>query len=121
MVPLQEIGADEIIVDVGDKTLKAMQYHFENARTILLNGPLGWCEKGFCAQTITLSKLISNTQAYSFAGGGETVALLEENNLLNDWKFISTGGGSLLTYLAKGTLPVLEAFKHTVKQPEKVV
>ena len=120
MVPLQEVEPDEIIVDVGDKTLKAMQHHFEKAKTILLNGPLGWCEKGFCTQTATLSKLVANSHAYSFVGGGETVALLEQYELLNDWRFISTGGGALLTYLAEGTLPVIEAFKKKIKQPEPV-
>ena len=120
VIPVQEVESDEIIVDIGDKTLKAIQHHCENAKTILLNGPLGWCEKGFCTQTVALSKLITSTQAYSFAGGGETVALLEQHELLNDWKFVSTGGGSLLTYLAEGTLPVIEVFKKKIKQPEAV-
>ncbi|MCY4577327.1 MAG: phosphoglycerate kinase [Candidatus Kaiserbacteria bacterium] len=120
MIPLQEMQPDEIIVDVGSKTLKAMQHHFENAKTILLNGPLGWCEKGFCTQTTEISGLVANTQAYSFVGGGETVALLEQHDLLDDWRFISTGGGSLLTYLAEGTLPVIEAFKKKIKRPKSV-
>ena len=111
MVSLEEIKPQDIIVDVGDKTLIAMRYYFENARTILLNGSLGWCEKGFSAQTSVLSRMVGKTQAYSFVGGGETVALLEQNDLLDDWRFVSTGGGSLLTYLAKRTLPVIEAFK----------
>ena len=115
MIPLEEVGPRDIIVDVGDKTLITMRYHLENAKTVLLNGPLGWCEKGFCSQTSALSVMIGNTRAYSFAGGGETVALLEQYNLFDDWKFISTGGGSLLTYLADGTLPVIEAFRKKVK------
>ena len=116
MVPVEEIEPRDIIVDVGDKMLIAMRYYFENARTIFLNGPLGWCEKGFCAQTVVLSGMVGKTHAYSFAGGGETVALLEQNDLMGDWKFISTGGGSLLTYLAKGTLPVIEALEEKVGQ-----
>lgn len=118
MIPLQEIEPDEIIVDIGDKTLKAIQHHLEGAKTMLLSGPLGWYEKGFYAQTTALSTLVAKTQTYSFAGGGETSALLEQHGLMDDWKFISTGGGSLLTYLAEGTLPVLEAFKKKIKQPE---
>lgn len=121
MALIQEIESDEVIVDVGDKTLKAIQHHLESAKTILLNGPLGWCEKGFCAQTAILSELVGNTQTYSFAGGGETVALLEQQDLLDNWKFISTGGGSLLTYLAEGTLPVIEAFKKKIKQPKPAI
>lgn len=117
-IPVQEIESDEMIVDVGDKTLKAIRHHLEGAKTMLLNGPLGWCEKGFCGQTATLSELVANTQTYSFVGGGETIALLEQRDMLNNWKFISTGGGSLLTYLAEGTLPVIEAFKRKIKQPE---
>ena len=118
MVLQQEVESDDIIVDVGDKTLKAMWHHLENAKTILVNGPLGWFEKGFYTQTAALSNLVANSHAYSFAGGGETVALLEQHELLDDWRFISTGGGALLTYLADGTLPVLDAFKKKIKQPE---
>ena len=110
--PLGDVEQDDIIVDVGDKTLLGMKYHLETSKTILLNGPLGWCERGFCAQTVTLSALVSNSQAYSAVGGGETVGVLEQENLMNDWKFISTGGGSFLTYLAGGALPVVTALER---------
>ena len=120
MIALEDVEPQDIIVDVGDKTLISMKYHFESAKTILLNGPLGWYEKGFVSQTSILSKLVSKVQAYSFAGGGETVALLEQAELLDDWKFISTGGGSLLTYLAQGTLPVIEALKRKIRQPKEI-
>ena len=121
MIPLQEVEPNEVIVDIGDKTLRAIQHHLESAKTILLSGPLGWYEKGFYTQTAALSALVAGTQTYSFAGGGETAALLEQHDLMDDWKFISTGGGSLLTYLAEGTLPVLEVFKKKIKQPEPSV
>lgn len=117
--PFGEIESEDIIVDVGDKALLAMRYYFENAKTIFMNGPLGWCEKGFCAQTVTLSGLVSKSQAYSVVGGGETVAVLEQENMFNDWKFVSTGGGSFLTYLAKETLPVIEAFKKKLQQKDR--
>lgn len=119
--PLGDIGRDDIIVDVGDKTLLGMKYHLENSKTILLNGPLGWCERGFCAQTVTLSTLVSNSQAYSAVGGGETVGVLEQENLMQDWKFISTGGGSFLTYLAGNALPVVTELerKFTERQLSK--
>ena len=120
MVPLSDIEPNDIIVDIGDKTLKAIHYHFESAKTILLNGPLGWCEKGFCAQSIAVSALVGAARAYSFAGGGETVALLEQHDLLDDWQFVSTGGGSLLTYLATGTLPVIEALERKIAHPTAV-
>ena len=51
-------------------------------------------------------------EAYSFVGGGDTVTLLEQQHLMHDWGFISTGGGSLLTYFAEGTLPVLRVFEE---------
>ena len=110
MVSVEEVGDDDCIVDIGDRSLRTMWYHFENAKTIMMNGPTGWYEKGYMKQTVLVTDLIQKSRAYSFAGGGDTVALLEQRNLLNSWNFISTGGGSLLQYLATGTLPILEAF-----------
>ncbi len=109
MIPVERVEDDDIIVDVGDRTLRTMWYHFENAKTIVMNGPTGWYEKGFMKQTMLITDLIKKSGAYTFAGGGDTVALLEQRNLLDGWHFISTGGGSLLHYLANGTLPVLQA------------
>lgn len=104
-----EVGPNDVIVDVGDKTLKEMQYRLENAKTVLMNGPLGLCEQGFCERTAALSQIINKTHAYSFIGGGDTIAALNHNHLLDGWNFVSTGGGSMLTYLAKRSLPVLDA------------
>ena len=111
-VPIEAVRSDDVIADVGDGFLKVMQYQFENARTIMCNGPLGWYEKGFVEQMIAFSGMVGKTEAYSFIGGGDTVTLLEQQHLLQDWGFVSTGGGSLLTYFAEGSLPVLRAFEE---------
>ena len=119
MIAPEEIEPKEIIIDVGDRMLKALQHHLENAKTVMMNGPLGWYEKGYVEQTVTLSHLVAKNTDYSFAGGGDTIAIFEQHNCMQDWEFISTGGGSLLTYLAEGTLPVIEAFKKKLKERQE--
>ena len=86
-------------------------------RQFFLMVPLGGMKKVFFGQTLTLSHLVKKSRAHSFTGGGETVALLEQHDLLEDWNFVSTGGGSLLTYLSEGTLSVIEAFKRKIAAP----
>ena len=118
VVPVEEIKPDDRIVDVGDRTISAILRRLEDAKTVMWNGPLGWYEKGFSGRTKELVNGIGKTQAYSFVGGGDTAAMLERYGMLGIPQFVSTGGGSLLTYFAEGTLPVIDAFaEKTPKQP----
>ena len=102
---------DDTIVDIGDGSLRVLGRYLETAKTVVMNGPLGWLEKGFSQQTIKLSRTVAASNTYSFIGGGDTVALLERSNRMSDWQFVSTGGGSLLHHLSADTLPVIEAFE----------
>ena len=115
-VPIDSIGKDETIVDIGDQTLKIIQHHLNNAKTVFMNGPTGWYEKGFTHQTATLANMVVNTNAYTLAGGGDIVALLEKVDMIKKLHFVSTGGGALLQYLAEGTLPVLQVFEEKAKE-----
>ncbi len=115
MVPLEKVEEDDTIVDVGDQVLKIMQYHFEKAKTIVMNGPTSWYEKGFTKQTVLITEMVRQSNAYSFLGGGDIVGLLEQRDMLKGLMFVSTGGGSLLEYLASGTLPVLRAFEKKIQ------
>ena len=109
-VPVGAVEHDDTIVDIGDQTLKAMRYRFQDARTVVMNGPTGWYERGYTKQTVHIADMIGGTGAYTFAGGGDIVTLLENADRLDEFFFVSTGGGSLLSYLSGDELPVLTAF-----------
>ena len=78
MVPVEKIGDDDMIIDIGDQTVETMRDVFMNAKTIIMNGPTGWYERGFTKQTFLIVDMIRKTNAYTFAGGGDIVALLEQ-------------------------------------------
>lgn len=98
-------------LDIGPKTVKEFMKIIKKAKTVVWNGPLGMFEvPGFAIGTFKiLEAIIGNKYARKVAGGGETLQALEENNLIEEFNFVSTGGGAMLDFLTKGTLPVLEA------------
>jgi phosphoglycerate kinase len=100
-------------LDIGPKTIKQFVNYISQAKTIVWNGPLGKFEDERFAKgtNAALESILKNKTAYKVAGGGETAQVLEENNLIQKFDFVSTGGGAMLEFLAKGTLPALEALK----------
>jgi len=104
-----EVSKNEIIVDVGPETFKAIGQLTLSAKTVMWNGPLGWFEKGHRGATDSLAKVLSESKAYSVVGGGDTLASLKDLGVEDKIGFISTGGGAMLDYLASGTLPGLKA------------
>ncbi|HEY0979619.1 MAG TPA: phosphoglycerate kinase, partial [Candidatus Paceibacterota bacterium] len=68
-------------------------------------------ENGFAEGTEALAQVIAGTKAHSIVGGGDTVAAIEKLGLSEYFSFISTGGGAMLDFLAKGTLPGLEVLR----------
>ena len=103
------VQPDEIILDHGPGTVSHLSRLAEKARTILWNGPLGNYENGFVAATDGFARAVATTAAHSVVGGGDTVAAIENLGLLPHFSFVSTGGGAMLEYLAKGTLPGIDA------------
>ena len=85
-----------------------LEKHVKNAKTVLWNGPLGNYENGYMDATRALVLAIAKSSAYSIIGGGDTEAAIEELKLREHFSFISTGGGAMLDFFAKGTLPGLE-------------
>lgn len=106
-----DIPSTHGIYDDGPKTVSALSAIVANAKTILWNGPLGLYEKGFTDATEGLARAIGSSSAYSILGGGDTVAAVEKLGLAHRFSFISTGGGAMLDFLAKGTLPGLTALE----------
>ena len=111
---INKILSDEMILDIGPKTLKKINNLIDKSNTILWNGPAGYFENPkFAYGSIKIAqKIIENNIAkkiYSVAGGGDTVSLLNSLNCINKFNFVSTAGGAFLEYLEGKQLPGLKA------------
>jgi len=101
-----EVGADDKVVDCGPDTVAMLAPYIAKAQFILWNGPTGIYEQGYDTYTGQLAALMSKSDAKVVLGGGDTVAAIEQAGVKMDGDvFISTGGGAMLEYLLKGTLP----------------
>jgi phosphoglycerate kinase len=111
---LSEVSSDEMILDIGPKTIKVISNIIDESNTILWNGPAGYFEnQNFANGSIKIAeKIIENNKSnkiYSVAGGGDTVSLLNSLNSINDFNFVSTAGGAFLEYLEGKELPGIKA------------
>ncbi|MDB9986872.1 phosphoglycerate kinase [Candidatus Pelagibacter sp.] len=111
---LNNISKDELILDIGPKTIKAINLLIEESSTILWNGPAGYFENpNFAKGSIEIAKKIieknKNNTIYSVAGGGDTVSLLNGIEAINNFNFVSTAGGAFLEYLEGKELPGIKA------------
>ncbi|MFA6974059.1 MAG: phosphoglycerate kinase [Parcubacteria group bacterium] len=96
-------------LDIGQETIEQFKNIIAGAKTIVWNGPVGkFEEKPYDAGTMAVLDAIVASGAFSVVGGGESVEVLEENNLLDEISFVSTGGGAMLEYLGGKILPGLE-------------
>ena len=107
---LDEILSDEMILDIGPKTIKIIKNLIDESNTILWNGPAGYFENpSFANGSIKIAeKIIENNKAdkiYSVVGGGDTVSLLNSLNAIDNFNFVSTAGGAFLEYLEGKELP----------------
>jgi len=115
-VPVGQIAADEMVLDVGPATVKAFENRLLNIKTLVWNGPLGAFEiKPFDRGTVAAAKAVAAaTKAgdlLSVAGGGDTVAALAHAGVENDFSYVSTAGGAFLEWLEGKELPGVEALK----------
>ena len=111
---LSEISSDEMILDIGPKTIGIIKNIIDKSNTILWNGPAGYFENpSFANGSIEIAnKIVENNKSnkiYSVAGGGDTVSLLNKINAVNDFNFVSTAGGAFLEYLEGKELPGIKA------------
>ncbi|MDC3226169.1 phosphoglycerate kinase [Candidatus Pelagibacter sp.] len=111
---LNDISSDEMILDIGPKTINMISNIIDESNTILWNGPAGYFENpSFANGSIKIAKkIIENNKSnkiFSVAGGGDTVSLLNNLNAINDFNFISTAGGAFLEYLEGKELPGIKA------------
>jgi len=111
---LNNVSKDELILDIGPKTIKAINSLIEESSTILWNGPAGYFENpNFAKGSLEIAKKIieknKNNAIYSVAGGGDTVSLLNSIGATNNFNFVSTAGGAFLEYLEGKELPGIKA------------
>jgi phosphoglycerate kinase len=100
---------DDCIYDIGENSLQEIKKLINKSSSIFWNGPLGYVEKKpFDYATKELAKTIAKHNCFSIVGGGDTLPIIENLNLQNDYSCLSTGGGSLLTYLEDESLPILD-------------
>ena len=114
-VTLDELQPKDQIMDIGPQTQGIYAKHIQAAGTIIWNGPMGVFEEPtFSAGTKAMATAISQSNAFSVVGGGDTLATIETLHMHDDFSFISTGGGAFLEYMQGKTLPALEALtaKH---------
>ena len=111
---LNNISKDDLILDIGPKTIKTINLLIEESSTILWNGPAGYFENpNFAKGSIEIAKKIieknKNNKFYSVAGGGDTVSLLNNIDATSSFNFVSTAGGAFLEYLEGKELPGIKA------------
>ena len=111
---LDNIKDDDIILDIGPKTLDKIKRIIENSETVLWNGPAGYFENpNFANGSYDIAKAITkknkNNTIYSVVGGGDTIALINKINLIENFDFVSTAGGAFLEYHEGKELPGIKA------------
>lgn len=103
-----EVDGDELILDIGPRTADQYAAILAQAGTIVWNGPVGVFEiDQFGAGTRRLAEAVADSDAFSIAGGGDTLAALEKYGLTERVSYISTGGGAFLEFLEGKTLPAV--------------
>ena len=111
-----EVGAEDLILDVGPQTAALLAAQAQRAGTIVWNGPIGVFEwDAFGHGTETVARAIARSDAFSIAGGGDTIAAIHKYGIEADIGYISTGGGAFLEMLEGKTLPALEVLERRAR------
>ena len=112
-VKVEDLPIDYLIWDVGTDTASFYSNLISNSKTVVMNGPLGvFEEEGFSLGTEKVFEAMVKPGIYSLIGGGHTIAAAKKLGYIDKVSFVSTGGGALMRYLSKGSLPVVEVLKR---------
>jgi len=113
---VNEIAADEMILDIGPETSKKLAEIIAKAKTIVWNGPVGVFEMDqFAAGTKAITEAIARSGAFSIAGGGDTLAAIDKFKVADKISYISTGGGAFLEFLQGDKLPAVTILEERAK------
>ncbi|MDX1465331.1 MAG: phosphoglycerate kinase [Halomonas sp.] len=114
--PVDQVGDDEMILDIGPETAGRLGGLLKDAGTILWNGPVGVFEiDQFGHGTEALSRAIAESTGFSIAGGGDTLAAIDKYGIEDRVSYISTGGGAFLEYVEGKTLPAVAALEDAAR------
>ncbi|MEQ4922879.1 phosphoglycerate kinase [Proteus hauseri] len=112
-----DIKDDEQVLDIGDVTAERLAEILKNAKTILWNGPVGVFEfPNFRKGTEIIANAIANSEAFSIAGGGDTLAAIDLFDIADKISYISTGGGAFLEFVEGKKLPAVAMLEERAKQ-----
>ena len=110
--PVAAVGSDDMILDIGPATAAQYAELIAKAGTVVWNGPVGVFEfDAFGKGTEALARAIAGSNAFSIAGGGDTLAAVDKYGIAADVSYISTGGGAFLEFLEGKTLPAVAALQ----------
>ena len=105
---VEDVAADDMILDIGPDSAKALSALLESAQTIIWNGPVGVFEiEQFAAGTKAIAMAIADNQGFSIAGGGDTLAAVDKYSIADKVSYISTGGGAFLEFVEGKVLPAV--------------
>lgn len=111
-----DVAEDDMILDIGPETAKQFAELLKNSKTILWNGPVGVFEfDQFANGTKVLAQAIADSDAFSIAGGGDTLAAIDKYNVADKISYISTGGGAFLEFVEGKVLPAVAILEERAK------
>lgn len=112
IAPVGNMGDKEMILDIGPDTISIFERIISRAKMIIWNGPMGIFEvEEFALGSKRVAQAVAQSPGFSLVGGGDTINLLEDLNLLDKINHVSTGGGAMLKFLAGEKLPGIEALE----------
>lgn len=113
---VEDIAGDDMILDIGPQTAAVYATRLRAAGTIVWNGPLGVFEHSeFAAGTKVVAEAVAASEAFSIAGGGDTLAAVEQFGIGDRVSYISTGGGAFLEFLEGKTLPAVATLEERAR------
>ncbi len=110
MLVIADVTLDKF--DITQNSIDNFEQVIEKSETIVWNGPMGFIEEGHTNATLELAKAIGRSKAYRIIGGGDTAGFLMNEKLLDNFDFVSVGGGAMLEFLSGEKLPGLVALEN---------
>jgi len=108
-----DVADDDMILDIGPQTAAQFAELLKSAKTVLWNGPVGVFEfDQFAGGTKVLAEAIAASDAFSIAGGGDTLAAIDKFGVADKISYISTGGGAFLEFVEGKVLPAVEMLEQ---------
>ena len=116
---VRDVAVDEMILDIGPETAATYAERLARAGTIVWTGPVGVFENPeFAAGTKRIAEAVAASEAFSIAGGGDTLAAIEQFGVGEKISYVSTGGGAFLEFLEGKTLPAVATLEQRARSPK---